>query len=98
MYFNTLPIILAGWILIWDKISTDHGTHVAISELVAHDLPKSYLSPNTLDRGKTSPTFNMEPRPVILSCVIPMHYLPNTNKWKWDLLRVTSRISLSHLM
>ncbi|GFZ17188.1 hypothetical protein Acr_26g0004580 [Actinidia rufa] len=36
-------------------ISTDHGTHVAISDLVAHGLPKGYLSPNPLDRGKTSP-------------------------------------------
>ncbi|GFZ17186.1 hypothetical protein Acr_26g0004560 [Actinidia rufa] len=42
-------------LLIWDKISTDHGTHVAISDLVAHGLPKGYLSPNPLDRGKTSP-------------------------------------------
>ncbi|GFS36789.1 hypothetical protein Acr_00g0048060 [Actinidia rufa] len=38
-----------------DKIPTDQGVYVAISELVAHDLPKRCQSPNPLDRGKTSP-------------------------------------------
>ncbi|GFS34120.1 hypothetical protein Acr_00g0032360 [Actinidia rufa] len=36
-----------------------------ISGLVAHDLFKECSSPNPLDRGKTSPTFSMEPRQAI---------------------------------
>ncbi|GFS42971.1 hypothetical protein Acr_00g0082850 [Actinidia rufa] len=36
-----------------------------ITELVAHDLTKGCLSPNPLDREKTSPTFSMEPRQAI---------------------------------
>ncbi|GFZ19613.1 hypothetical protein Acr_28g0003180 [Actinidia rufa] len=36
-----------------------------ITELVAHDLSKGCLSPNPLDRGKTSLTFSMEPRHAI---------------------------------
>ncbi|GFY95143.1 hypothetical protein Acr_10g0005280 [Actinidia rufa] len=36
-----------------------------ITELVAHDLFGGRLSPNPLDRGKTSPTFSVEPRQVI---------------------------------
>ncbi|GFZ14708.1 hypothetical protein Acr_24g0008980 [Actinidia rufa] len=37
----------------------------AFTELVALDLSRGCLSPNPLDRGKTSPTFSSEPRQVI---------------------------------
>ncbi|GFS28929.1 hypothetical protein Acr_00g0004700 [Actinidia rufa] len=37
----------------------------AVTELVALDLSRGCLSPNPLDRGKTSPTFSSEPRQVI---------------------------------
>ncbi|GFZ21716.1 hypothetical protein Acr_29g0008780 [Actinidia rufa] len=36
-----------------------------ITDLVALDLSRGCLSPNPLDRGKTSPTFSSEPRQVI---------------------------------
>ncbi|GFZ12853.1 hypothetical protein Acr_23g0012380 [Actinidia rufa] len=42
--------------LLHRKLPCHHfGVYLAISELVAHDLPKRCLSLNPLDRGKTSP-------------------------------------------
>ncbi|GFY91632.1 hypothetical protein Acr_08g0000280 [Actinidia rufa] len=51
----------------WDKILQLRQARrpSTITELVTHDLFEGYLSPNPLDRGKTSPTLSMEPRQAI---------------------------------